>query len=107
MDKRVTIYGSSDDLIEIEGAIEDEFNVSGDHSHCLAFSDGTLLEIIYTNAGFWRISVITKGTLTSYDKTEATNTQTDYTDRLTLIGNIKWVALATKYTMLKSENALV
>lgn len=51
----VLIYGASDDLIEVEGDVEDEFNVY-DPAY-LALSNGVVLFIEYTKSGIWRIRV--------------------------------------------------
>lgn len=55
----VYVYGASDDLIEIEGSLVEEFNypgLVGDPPYYLAFSDGTLLKITYD--GEWNIKVV-------------------------------------------------
>jgi hypothetical protein len=53
----VTISGASDDLIEIDGDLVEEFNYEHNHGDgdLLAFSCGVVLRITYTNAGVWRI----------------------------------------------------
>lgn len=56
----IRIYGASDDLIEIEGDISEEFTYLGDDDQ-LAFSDGTLLNIRYDSHGIWRLSPLYKG----------------------------------------------
>lgn len=84
----VTIYGASDDLIEIEGDIREEFNALGGF---LAFNDGNVLRIDYTGEGIWRI------TPTSYGKGEVVIEQAvssdddNYSDRATIEGQLKWV----------------
>lgn len=93
------IYGASDDLIEIEGDIREEFNPSdADEPSLLAFSDGTLLQIQYGagRLGFWRITPLTYGTA-KYSKTEATNEDDDYSDVVTLDGDIKWVVCGSQW----------
>lgn len=59
------IYGASDDLIELEGQITEEFNHCdnyGEHVMAiLAFSDGTLLEVDYDKDGIWRIKTLAQG----------------------------------------------
>lgn len=52
----VRVYGYSDDLIEIEGDIEEEFYHPVGHA-LLAFSNGTLLDVEYS-LGFWRIRAL-------------------------------------------------
>lgn len=78
----VTVFGASDDLIEIRGDLgEEEFGCYGDEGGHLAFSDGTLLSVEYN--GFWRFHVLHRGTAT-VTKVEATNEDTDYSDKVTL-----------------------
>jgi hypothetical protein len=72
---KLTIYGASDDLIEIEGDIDEEFNPPEyDEPTLLVFSDGTILKVQYGAGGdgFWRISPVVKGSA-KYSKTEATD----------------------------------
>lgn len=88
---KIVIYGASDDLIEIEGDIREEFGAYGEESSLLGFSDGSLLEVTYTEQGFWRISPIVLNTDTFYAKAEATDPDEDYSDRVTLEGEIAWV----------------
>ena len=79
----VKIYGSSDDLIEIEGDIVEEFNHMDGEETFLAFSDGTVLSVEYTNAGIWRINRVKEG-VASYKKVEATSPDDEYSDCVTL-----------------------
>lgn len=90
----IKIYGSSDDLIEIEGDIREEFNTDESISF-LGFSDGTLLSIFYSDV-FWRIHLVHKGSAT-YAKTEATDEDTDYSDVVVLVGDIRWVVFGKNY----------
>ena len=87
----ITIYGASDDLIEIEGDIREEWSVYDEDGLHIACSDGTLLSINYTG-GFWRINRIATGTC-AYEKVEATDEDDDYSDKVTLTGEVRWVAL--------------
>lgn len=93
---KITVTGYSDDNIEIEGDIEEEFAVSeqqADAGVCLAVSDGTLLRIIYDDDGIWRVTPAWLGTA-HYSKIEG-DVQSDTFDKVTLEGDgIKWVALA-------------
>ena len=103
---KITIYGASDDLVEVEGDISEEFTYDsrdGDDEEpggaYLAVSDGTLLRIVYggKGGGLWRITPIKRGSAT-YEKREATDEDRDYSDRVTLEGDaIKWIAFATDY----------
>lgn len=55
----VTAYGSSDDLIEIDGDIREEFTAAFDgEDNLLAFSCGVVLRIRYSDQGIWRIAVV-------------------------------------------------
>lgn len=49
----IKVYGSSDDLIEVEGDVTEEFSPSTSIGY-LGFSDGTVLKYEYDRFGFWR-----------------------------------------------------
>lgn len=52
------IYGSSDDLIELEGDFREEFNVcpeDGEFGY-LALSNGVVLRVAYDDDGIWRFT---------------------------------------------------
>lgn len=90
----ITVYGASDDLIEIEGDITEEFYVYGvpESESVLAFSNGVVLRAFYTESGIWRISTITKPSGIDIAKIEAPEDDDDnYSDRVTVPGSIKWV----------------
>ncbi len=91
---QITIRGSSDDLILIEGDINEEINDYEPEHVYLFVSDGTVLSVSYgrKNDGFWRITPIIKGTA-QYAKKEATDADKDYSDIVTLTGDIKWVGV--------------
>jgi hypothetical protein len=83
----IRVYGSSDDLIEIEGDIRAEFCIDSgdDDDHFVAFADGTLLRVYYDNRGICHFTVAalgeyTKATITPY-LNELVN---DYSDVITL-----------------------
>lgn len=87
----IKVNGASDDLIEIGGDISEEFNPDADSPSYLGFSDGTLLQIEYTDDGIWRIQPLRYGTA-KYNKTEATAGDSDnYSDVVELDGEIRWV----------------
>jgi hypothetical protein len=89
----ITVYGSSDDLIEIEGDIEEEFNwysEGPEEERYLAFSDGTLLSVCYDEDGIWRLKRLVSG-LSNFIKEEG-DVENDTPDKITLDGiDIKWV----------------
>jgi hypothetical protein len=87
--RSVTVYGASDDLVEVEGDIVEEFDVGSQGNDCfLAFSDGTVLSVRYD--GFWRIHRLAIGSARCV-KRDGTDEDTDYSDRVTLTGDIRWV----------------
>ena len=96
---KVVIYGLSDDLIEVEGDIEEEFNPAyGSSTSRLCFSDGTILSIVY--GGMWKIELLNAGTAVYEKIYEAVEDDTrvkvmgkypDYSDVVTLNGDVKFV----------------
>jgi hypothetical protein len=58
----VKVYGQSDDLIEVEGSIREEFE--GYDANFLHFGDGTILEVWFNNDGIWRIERTKEGSAT-------------------------------------------
>lgn len=89
--KTVTIYGASDDLIELEGDIRDEINPRNeDEPTRLAFSDGTVLSVVYDSDGCWRVTRVAEGSA-KMEKVEAEGPDSNnYSDRVTLTGEIRW-----------------
>lgn len=89
------IYGASDDLIELRGQIDEEFN--GGHyddddpnaADILAFSDGTLLEVKYDSDGIWRIKQLVAGACEFQHK--AGSVVDDTPDEAILRGALRWV----------------
>lgn len=92
----VTVSGSSDDRITIEGDIDDEFyQQSEDIISYLACSDGTILRIVYDD-GCWRITRSATGSA-KMTKVEAEGWNTpNYSDRVTLTGAITWVVVCDR-----------
>jgi hypothetical protein len=66
----IEIRGASDDLIEIDGALSEEFSVSGE-SVLLGVSDGTLLTVSFDVSGVWRINLLVEGSA-EYSKVDGT-----------------------------------
>lgn len=105
----ITICGASDDLIEIEGDVREEFNVGGE-SRLLAFSDGTVLRVEYTPAAVWRVTPVRAGG-GHLDVVHAPeDDEDDYSDRATLTGPddepIEWVVLGTEVATRKHHRAV-
>lgn len=92
---KVTVYGASDDLIEIDGDLHEEFEGSEEPRY-LAFSDGTVLTVQYGVGGaFWRINRLRTGSAL-YVKQDASDERDDYSDRVTLDG-VSWVVCGDRF----------
>ena len=92
---KVTIEGHSDDLvvIEFDSGESDEYWPADTDDFLIAASDGTILKGSYD--GVWRFTTHTAGTA-QMSKVEAPEDDDDnYSDVVTLAGNIAWVALAS------------
>jgi hypothetical protein len=85
---KLEIYGSGDDLIEVEGDITEEFNPTGDDNNYLGFSDGTILKITYYDVP------VVKGTA-KLKIVQATDADADYTDHAHLVGDVTWAMYGT------------
>lgn len=102
----LTVYGASDDLIEIEGDISDEFTYDHDEPNFLAFSDGTLIEATYTQSGRWAISVLANGDASSTkedalsDEGRRNDGRPAYSDVVTLVGPVTWVVFGHQRALL-------
>ena len=88
------VSGSSDDIISVEGDINEEFYYTGDRpNRCgdlLAFSDGTILRIRFDNdRGGWRIELVVRGSGNPVIEQAAEDAE-DTTDAARL-GGAKWV----------------
>lgn len=101
---KTKIYGASDDLIEIEGAIEDEHGCF-DHKKPISItaSDGTKATIFYD--GEWKINVLFAGPkyLSKIDSVGDDGKHigeekgfTPYSDILILDNGIEWVKIGSK-----------
>lgn len=88
---KTTITGASDDLIELDGQITEEMNPPGEEPSLLAFSDGTLLRIVYDDDGIWRITRLMEGTC-SFSLVPG-SVENDTNDIATLDGDLRWCAI--------------
>ena len=89
MNKTIKIYGASDDLIEVEGDFREEFYYYEDS--LIIVSDGTVVSVVYGDKGIWRLNVISKGACV-FQKHEGEDEDSDYSDIITLTGDIEWIA---------------
>lgn len=88
----VRVYGASDDCIEVDGDIYEEFYANREGNY-LAFSNGSLLEIQYADDGIWRIR-----SLTGEIRVDACPPDDDdhYTDYAYIdADDVRWVMLGT------------
>jgi hypothetical protein len=106
---KTKIYGGSDDLIEIEGQINDEVGCY-DHKRPIKIecSDGTIATIFYDVNGNWKIEVKNEGHLIQalhkttgedHKHTGVADGCTSYSDVLIFDSGIEWVKIkGKKYT---------
>lgn len=96
----VTIYGASDDLIEIRGDVEEEYGGGGEAGDVLMCSDGTALRVRRVD-GIWRVTVEAQGTgeVTIERAPDEYDEDGDNTDRATIAGPIAWVLTADAFTL--------
>jgi hypothetical protein len=101
---KTKIYGASDDLIEIEGQINDEIGCF-DHKLPIKIecSDGTIATIFYN--GEWKIEVKTEGSLfvwvhpttgEEHNHIGLAKGCTPYSDVLILSEGIEWIKVKGK-----------
>lgn len=85
----ITLYGASDDLIEIEGDIREEFpyrDLDG-KGDLIGFSNGMLVRVLLDGDGVWRIHPIRAMGRGTYAIEQAQVGDDDnYSDRLTIPG---------------------
>lgn len=95
----IEVYGYSDDLIEIEGAVQEEFEHYEEGPGYITFDDGTVLAVAFDpdSTGQWRISVHTAGT-GQVTIAPPTGGEDDYTDRATVTG-----ATTVRYSTTEAE----
>lgn len=88
-DYKTKVTGASDDLIEIDGEIREEFNAYDCSNGRIAFSDGTLMSVNYDNGGIWRFNLLFKGSL--YLGKEDGSVEEDTNDVIYFKEGLKWV----------------
>lgn len=94
----LTIFGCSDDLIEIQGTINEEFSLPPSEEAFIAISNGTVVRIKYNDHGVWRISLVSKPgdvaiSITPVPEDDSVN----YSDVCVISGgNIAWVVLGSE-----------
>lgn len=101
MSSEITITGASDDLILVAGSIEEEFYAHESESDYLAFSDGTVLSIVYDEDGIWRITRVVKGS--AVYKHVPGDVEADTFDVVTLKGDVSWVLRGSDFVTVGKE----
>jgi hypothetical protein len=94
----IFLFGASDDLIEVEGSIYEEFNTWLEHPEdkvYIAVSDGSLFHVSYDKDGIWRFAPIVVG---SCDVSIKFGIDDDkHSDIVTMTGDdLNWVALTSE-----------
>lgn len=88
------VYGHSDDCVKIEGDIQEEWYSKP--MNFLFFSDGTILQMYYNDYGRWVIFVRNQGSA-SIEKIESSDDEENYSDVVTLYGDIRWVGFGIAF----------
>ena len=86
------VTGASDDLIEISGELDEEFNAYDCSDGTMTFSDGTMLTVEYDNNGIWRFKPDFKGNL--FEKIENGSVEEDTNDEVYFGNGLKWCAFS-------------
>lgn len=86
----VTVYGASDDLIEVEGNVREEFPWIESDPAYLGFSNGVVLRVGYSDSGVWRIAPVAGGGVVQVEQCSEDDDD-NYSDRATVLGDVAWV----------------
>jgi hypothetical protein len=83
----IRITGSSDDLVEVDGAESEEYGCY-DSDVFLSLTDGTELLVHYNDGGIWKIKVLRKGTAYATAKRTHLDEETEetYTEEFSIRG---------------------
>lgn len=88
----ITISGHSDDCIEVDGDVSEEFYAGPDDTAWIRLNCGTIIQVTYDDNGRWRTTIIlpTPGfTIDSYYRAPVDDPEDrDYTDKLTISGDL-------------------
>jgi len=88
----VKIYGSSDDLIIVEGDITVEFNAYSTQDECLFLSNGLAFSVEYN--GLWKFQLIRgDGRFINYTHIATDSNSKKYSDVIEIKGTITWAGL--------------
>jgi hypothetical protein len=91
----VTVYGSSDDLIEVVGDLREEFPwYPADGDAFLGFSNGVVLRV--TLGDVWRITPVAGAAYVLVEQCPE-NDEDNYTDRALVSGDVAWVVCGSAW----------
>lgn len=91
------VYGSSDDLIEVDGDVREEFVLfDEDAGDILAFSNGVVLRVQYDVDGFWRIRSLAGHKLVRRREPVEDG---DYSDVALIEGSVSWVVHGSEWSL--------
>jgi hypothetical protein len=74
-------------MLTITGASE-EFIYHRNDANLFVFSDGTVLRVVFSDFGVWRITPVVRGSAELHIEQEI---EDEGTDKATLTGDIRWV----------------
>ena len=83
-----TVYGASDDLIEVKGDVREEFHWNDCLPAYLRFSNGVVLRVSFFDV--WRIDPVANADQVLIEKCPEDD-EDDYTDTATVLGDVTWV----------------
>lgn len=99
----IKVYGASDDLVEIEGDIKEEFGAFNCKGY-LMFSNGVLLTIEYGDMGIWRIEcLVDPNNFVEIEKCPLNDEDDSYSDIANIKDNIKFVIFSTDVQIEKAN----
>lgn len=88
------VYGASDNLVEIEGDVREEFGMPIDDKAYLATDAGHVVEILYD--GIWRLRVLAGDATRLHEGDECADPvdgRAGYSDHVQLNGSVRHVIL--------------
>ena len=90
-----TIYGDSDDLIEVDGDITEEFDAL--HPSYLGFSNGVVLRIEFGIDGIWHIRPEAGKDKVHIEFETSDGEGYSYSDRATITEPVEWVVCGREW----------
>jgi len=95
----ITIYGASDDCLEIEGDLREEFTIDCEAVSYLGCSDGTLIKVTYDTGGQWILrcvrygadAIIERKNAQGSDAKDRKDGSPGYSDVIYLKHHIDWI----------------